>query len=870
MKLSNISIIFIIIVLPVILLLSYYVSLQIDTINMQSAYTTKHVEATKEAIKSFEINTVEWNEAYSKKSDSKRRDVMASINTFTTSFANSVGVGGTNKENILTYIPAIAVTLHDGYYIYTPSETKQVIKDENGVAVFLDEEIVKSEPSPITGYDYDIADEGKLLYEYDSTKGGSSYGTYNGIEFTLDENFAKSTYEHILKPYATYSARYKNEDIDITVNYTLDNYITVYGTVDGEYVVKSGYLVDTSVNLDETEILTERIAWKDNDSDEEYTSGVYQYIYSENNTKVYFDHTQGDKTFFVNSNGIRTNLEELTNTNYKKLLVQKEDDYYPVYQALADCDLDRDGTPDIIAGKWYKTKGVAQSEINIAIPIKSDVSAKNYYVQSITFSNWVKNKLGSIKIEHMQNVEEQAIYGDLNTQIFNFSDPEDEESAINIHKREVIKQTLISNLNQAITSYSRKTIEGEYVLPILSETDWDHVLRNVSIITFLQNIPIGLKYYNNYAIATSTANKDFVNPDEIYISNEEDNYYHLPYCSKLQGDSPQIGYRNIDYVLKSYEDSDGTKYYYKHSSNVSNNEACYYCLVQRELYDPLDSSSAEYDEQDKTYKVALARERYNYFKQEEQEDLYLYNYGNEYANITGGWYPSIMDTWSNTAEQHRGALYEKTDSYLRVGDSEESAYGCGGFTTGAKIEEIADYDYLCIKFKVTEYYQRGGNPLGFNIYLCSTPAFVEYMDYNDYYNGRDMYKFKQVDQNQEYKDVAYETKTKDELRQIVLEKAVSGYSSTMYNKIWAKRIWSGDTGRINDVDNVIEVRIELSENDKRVIKQRNGCHISLSGYAWEGNVYSKIGIEVYQVYLTSEGPDGNYEFVTRPELGDGI
>ena len=33
MKLSNISVIFIIIVLPIILLLSYYISLQIDTIN---------------------------------------------------------------------------------------------------------------------------------------------------------------------------------------------------------------------------------------------------------------------------------------------------------------------------------------------------------------------------------------------------------------------------------------------------------------------------------------------------------------------------------------------------------------------------------------------------------------------------------------------------------------------------------------------------------------------------------------------------------------------------------------------------------------------------------------------------------------------
>ena len=202
MKLSNMSIIFIIIVLPIILMLSYYISLQIDTINMQTAYTAKQLDATKEAIEAFEINTVEWNESYSTNNDSKRRDIMASINTFTTSFANSVGVGGTNKENILTYIPAIAFTLYDGYYIYTPSEIKQVIKDNNGIAVFVTKELATTGNPPAIQFNTGYKDEykGQLLYEYDSDKGGTSDGTYNGKNFTLKPEYAKSTYEHILKP----------------------------------------------------------------------------------------------------------------------------------------------------------------------------------------------------------------------------------------------------------------------------------------------------------------------------------------------------------------------------------------------------------------------------------------------------------------------------------------------------------------------------------------------------------------------------------------------------------------------------------------------------------------------------------------------
>ena len=65
MKLQNLSVIFIVIIIPIILIVSYYISLQVDTINMQTAYNTKLLESTKEAIEAFEINTVEWNDAYS-------------------------------------------------------------------------------------------------------------------------------------------------------------------------------------------------------------------------------------------------------------------------------------------------------------------------------------------------------------------------------------------------------------------------------------------------------------------------------------------------------------------------------------------------------------------------------------------------------------------------------------------------------------------------------------------------------------------------------------------------------------------------------------------------------------------------------------
>lgn len=624
MKLSNISVIFIIIVIPIILLLSYYLSVQIDTINMQTSYTSKQLRATKEAIEAFEINTVEWNDEYSANPDSKRRDIMASINTFTTSFANDTGIGGSNKEIILTYIPAIACTLYDGYYIYSPTETKSVIKDENGVAVFVKQNLVNYDDNsgrPITFSDneYDSNDVGRLLYEYDSEKGGSKDGTYNGTQFTLNPDYAKSTYEHILKPYSTYSARYKKDDIDITVNYTLDNYITIYGNVDGEYVVKSGYLIMPRNDLEMySETLTEKVAWRWNE-DGVYTCETYPYIYAEDNTKVYFD---GDDTFQVSSTGIRTNLKDTTDVKYKKV---RENSWETTYQALNDGEIKvrelSDGgvaniiTKPITKGTCYTDKrGTVDENLQESIDIKTDYSSRNYYIESADFTEWVIDNLSDITIGDMQNVDDPSLYGNVDDEIFNVEgiDPESENSVIVKHKRQIIKQTLISNLNQAITSYSRNTA-GDYSLPILTEEDWNHIYRNVSIVTFIQGIPIGMKYYNNYAVATSTENKEYANPDEIYLTRSGDNYYHLPYCSHLSDDSQIIGYKNIDYVVKSYNEkeangTESTKYYYKHS-NIAN-EACYYCLVQRDLYSSEGLSDQVINEHDKAYKIALARERY--------------------------------------------------------------------------------------------------------------------------------------------------------------------------------------------------------------------------------------------------------------------
>ena len=349
------------------------------------------------------------------------------------------------------------------------------------------------------------------------------------------------------------------------------------------------------------ELLSERVAYK-KDSLSSVTQGVFNYVYeADGNTKVYFD--DENKAFIIGNDLIKTYLTNEIN-RYKKVTIPQHKSgswtYKEIYQSLYD-------------GKWYdKNKENIMPEgspgYSIEADKKFDYSAINYCVESYIVTEFLNslgiNNAGGSCICGYNHGNSLAISSDNN--------PELEDSDFSLHKRGIIKNVIESNLNQAMTSYSRNSSEGDYKLPKLTETDWDQILRNVSIITFIQNIPIGMKYYNNYAIATSTMNKEYVDPEEIYLNATGDNYYHMPYCKYFEKTENMIGYRSIDYVQKSYTQKkatgeDETKYYYKHSDTgvINVNQACYYCLVQKSLYEKSKTS-----DKIKAYNTALARERY--------------------------------------------------------------------------------------------------------------------------------------------------------------------------------------------------------------------------------------------------------------------
>lgn len=71
-----------------------------------------------------------------------------------------------------------------------------------------------------------------------------TYILYDGYYiYSPTLNAGTGKYEHILKPYIYYTARYVNGGTDVIIHYTLDNYISYYGKFNnGSYETGAGYL----------------------------------------------------------------------------------------------------------------------------------------------------------------------------------------------------------------------------------------------------------------------------------------------------------------------------------------------------------------------------------------------------------------------------------------------------------------------------------------------------------------------------------------------------------------------------------------------------------------------------------------------------
>lgn len=133
MRLQGISIVFALVCLPIILVIAYYINLQVKTLIIQNQYNSKLLDATYDAMSAFELNTA--NEDLSTVSDSLRTIIEASDNIFMNTLSTNFGMSNASKSYLEPFIPAILYTLYDGYYIYAPTYAPTVVTDSSGNAV---------------------------------------------------------------------------------------------------------------------------------------------------------------------------------------------------------------------------------------------------------------------------------------------------------------------------------------------------------------------------------------------------------------------------------------------------------------------------------------------------------------------------------------------------------------------------------------------------------------------------------------------------------------------------------------------------------------------------------------------------------------
>lgn len=462
MKIQSLAVLAIVIILPMSIILNSYSANQIKTLDLQISYDTRLLNSTYDGIKAFQLNMS--NSTTSNILDSKMRDIKASIKTFYKSLASNFSMSGYGEEALRNYVPAVVYTLYDGYYIYS-DYINTLDKDDkfNDKATYKDTEEL--------------------------------YG---------------------LKPYIYYSCRYKRDGaFDVVITYSLDSYITIQGTIGEENVNEAGYL------LSGVQVNGNSIKYRGIDIPSEYNKeGLIQNV-------CYQEVDRGESISDSTDRKIIARKEEIRESKspYKKINGVKY--YYNTEKKEIYSLLNNEYIPN---------------ENNSPELISDNYSARMFYQKADDFKKNDKvKKLKDLKLSTYDAIDAHGIYyrdyesgtspysgtnsrdsaieifGELENTNNNFI--EDENSKFNMHRKEVIKNSIESNLIVAIANYNKvSTSDVKFAMPRLKDEEWEELTTNISMITFLQGLNIGGKVYSGYAMVPNDVNEDFVSKDSIYIT----------------------------------------------------------------------------------------------------------------------------------------------------------------------------------------------------------------------------------------------------------------------------------------------------------------------------------------------------------------
>ena len=574
MKMEHMTIIFLIIILPIMLVLANYTSSRISTLRMQISYDQKLDNATTDAVLAYQMNTFNGDESIF--ANYKIENVEAAVNAFYTSVRNNFGMSGYNNKSIQEFVPAIVFMLYDGYYIYSAYQNT---------------------------WDQETIDRSNAY-------GSESDRTYNGElpdKKDRDRLFG-------LKPYVYYSCRYIYNNLDIVITYSLDNYITIEGvnTSTGEAINQKGYLLsgvdrDASGNYtyNGTTITSEGTIYETLGLEDANNDGVLDLkayaVRKLNGTKYYLDPDTGKVFSFLN--GVKQDAAAVTPEQIT------DNDNAVEYYAEA-----------------YNLKTFIEGNL-LGLRTSNAVLIGN------------ENEDGTIETVNASDVfGDYPIFEELESRYNNDNQTciEEEDSYFNSHRMDVIKYTVERNLSIAITNFNNvSSASANFRMPELMDDEWATITNDVSVISFLQGLPIGSKIYNGYSIITNNKNKELVSDDDIYIVTTDGTYHDIRdsdlYVTGSGSLTIQSGRYDMDFERETLIGEDQTNYYY-FPAFIQNQRptlltACYGSLVTRRnivsesIFDAVKDARNELKS---VYYTALGRERFGMYRVENSSDMSTY------------------------------------------------------------------------------------------------------------------------------------------------------------------------------------------------------------------------------------------------------
>lgn len=681
MKIQSLAIIFILIILPITIVLAEYTNAQTQTLELETLYHSRLITATYDALQAFQINT--FNDTQSDIADSKISSIEASINSFYNSMESSFRLQGYSEEDLKSYTPALVYTMYDGYYIYSPYTNIAHIQETSGLTI-----------DPI------------------NTAGNNE--TIFGV-----------------KPYVYYSCRYKvGSDSDFTITYSLDNYISIAGMINGSYVKKSGYLISkenltkngSSYYYDGIEIVAEEALSEYLINPDTSEKQLYEYV-KINGTKYYWNKTE--KSIFYILNGTR--VKQVTESQ------------------------------DLTLYNQYVNS------------ITNNNSAENYYKNAYEFTEWLSNisVLKNLKASDAVDMEltgqDYKIFEDSEEAPFEYPN-----SNFNEQRKAVIRYSIESNLSIAIANfntYSNST--NDFQMPKLKETEWELLQNQVSIISFLQGLNIGGKVYNGYSVVINGKTEEVIQDDDIYITTT-DGYYHSVndkhFESEIEDSDIKIGVLATDFEIRK---DLNTEFHY-----LSKNElGCYTSIVNQEnvnheynsIYEYLANTDQVSINLKQKYYIALGRERWGTFKLENESNLkniFIVTDGliryYETKNNMGNGHSNSTTIWKDLSG-HQNAIINGgakfKDDYLEL-DGVDDWVNCG--------EIDVNNVTINMQMKLRDYptneksYYLIGN---WETYKSGVGLLIRPSDkklYFRFYDGENPESYELITNNQIYKDKLYD------------------------------------------------------------------------------------------------------------------